>query len=46
MWGAIDLIRDPFSDATSGALRLTALATADVTISRAAQLQVLTGITG
>lgn len=44
LWGAVDLIRDPYSDAASGALRLTALATADVTISRAAQLQVLTGI--
>lgn len=43
-WGAIDLIRDPFSDAASGGLRLTALATADVTVSRAAQLQILTGV--
>lgn len=44
MWGAVDLIRDPYSDAQSGGLRLTALTTADVTISRAAQLEVLTGI--
>ena len=43
-WGAVDMIRDPYSDATSGGLRLTALATMDVTISRAAQLEVLTGI--
>lgn len=43
-WGAIDLIRDPYSDAASGGLRLTALITMDVTISRAAQLQVLTGL--
>lgn len=43
-WGGVDLIRDPFSDAASGGLRLTALVTADVTIGRAAQLQVLTGI--
>ncbi|QWG11027.1 phage major capsid protein [Bradyrhizobium sediminis] len=43
-WGAIDLIRDPFSDAASGGLRLTALATLDVTASRAEQLQILTGI--
>lgn len=43
-WGAIDLIRDPFSDASSGGLRLTALATLDVTFSRAEQLQVLTGL--
>ena len=43
-WGAIDLIRDPYSDAASGGLRLTALATMDVTVSRTAQLEVLTGI--
>jgi len=43
-WGAIDLIRDPFSDAASGGLRLTALATMDVTVSRPAQLEILTGI--
>ena len=44
MWGGVDLIRDPYSDAASGGLRLTALVTSDVTIGRAAQLQVLTGI--
>jgi hypothetical protein len=44
MWGAIDLIRDPYSDAASGGLRLTALATTDVTVSRPAQLEILTGI--
>lgn len=43
-WGAIDLIRDPFSDAASGGLRLTALATMDVTVSRPAQLEILTGV--
>lgn len=43
-WGAVDLIRDPYSDAQSGGLRLTALATMDVTVARAAQLEVLTGI--
>jgi len=43
-WGAVDLIRDPYSDAASGGLRLTALATMDVTVSRAEQLQILTGI--
>ena len=43
-WGAVDLIRDPYSDAPSGGLRLTGLLTMDVTISRAAQLQVLTGL--
>lgn len=44
LWGAIDLIRDPYSDAASGGLRLTALATMDVTVSRPSQLQILTGI--
>ncbi len=43
-WGGIDLIRDPYSDAQSGALRLTALATMDVTISRAAQTRILKGV--
>jgi HK97 family phage major capsid protein len=43
-WGAIDLIRDPYSDAASGGLRLTALATMDVTYSRGEQIEVLTGI--
>lgn len=44
LWGAIDLIRDPFSDAQSGGLRLTALATADVTAARGVQSQILTGV--
>ena len=43
-WGAIDLIRDPYSDAASGGLRLTALATMDVTVSRSVQTRILTGI--
>ncbi|MDF1628100.1 MAG: phage major capsid protein [Parvibaculaceae bacterium] len=43
-WAAIDLIRDPYSDAQSGALRLTALATMDVTVSRAVQTRILTGV--
>jgi len=43
-WGAVDVIRDPFSDAASGGLRLTALATLDVTVARPAQLRVLTGL--
>ena len=43
-WGGVDLIRDPFTDARSGGLRLTALVTADVTISRAAQIELLTGL--
>ncbi len=43
-WGAVDVIRDPFSDAQSGGLRLTALATMDVTVARPVQLRVLTGL--
>ena len=43
-WGAVDLIRDPYSDAQSGGLRVTALATLDLTVARGAQLEVLTGV--
>ncbi len=43
-WGAVDLIRDPYSDAQSGALRLTALTTMDVTVSRSVQTEILTGL--
>ena len=43
-WGAVDMIRDPFSDAKSGGLRITALTTMDVTVSRPAQLELLTGL--
>jgi hypothetical protein len=43
-WGGVDLIRDPYSDAASGGLRLTALATLDVTVARPAQLQIVTGL--
>ena len=44
MWGAVDLIRDPYSEAASGGLRLTALTTADVTVARGAQSEILTGV--
>ncbi len=44
LWGAVDVIRDPYSDAQSGGLRLTALATVDVTVARGVQLEVLTGV--
>ena len=44
LWGAVDLIRDTITDAQSGGLRLTALATIDVTVARPAQLEVLTGV--
>ena len=43
-WGAIDMIRDPYTDAQSGGLRITALATMDVTVARPAQIEVLTGL--
>jgi len=43
-WGAVDLIRDPYSDAASGGLRLTALTTVDLTVSRSAQTEILTGL--
>ncbi|SHK36168.1 phage major capsid protein, HK97 family [Shimia gijangensis] len=43
-WGAVDLIRDPYSDAQSGGLRLTALTTIDNTISRTVQMRILTDI--
>lgn len=46
LWGAVDVIRDPYSDAQSGGLRITALSTIDVTVARGAQLQILTGIGG
>jgi HK97 family phage major capsid protein len=43
-WGGIDLIRDPYSDAQSGMLRLTAIATFDVNVLRLAQLHLLTAL--
>jgi len=43
-WGAVDLIRDPFTDAQSGGLRITALATMDVTVARGKQLEILAGL--
>lgn len=43
-WGAVDVIRDVYTDAQSGGLRLTALATMDLTVARPAQLRVLTGL--
>ncbi len=44
LWGAVDVIRDPYSDAASGGLRITGLATVDVTVARPAQLRVLSGL--
>lgn len=43
-WGSIDVIRDPYTDAQSGGLRITALATMDTTVARPVQLRVLTGL--
>jgi hypothetical protein len=44
IWGGIDLIRDVYTDAQSGGLRLTGIVTADVTVARGSQLEILTGI--
>lgn len=44
IWGGVDLIRDPYTDAQSGGLRLTGLVTMDVTAGRASQLRVLTAV--
>jgi len=41
MWGGVDMIRDPYSDAQSGGLRLTGLLTVDLKVPRATQLRVL-----
>ena len=44
LWGGVDTIRDPISDAQNGGLRLTGLLTADVTVARGLQTRILTGI--
>lgn len=44
IWGGVDVIRDPFSAAQSGQLKITGLVTADVAILRAAQIEILTGL--
>ena len=44
LWGGVDVIRDPYTDAASGGLRLTGLLTTDVTVARPAQLEVLTDL--
>lgn len=43
-YGAVDVIRDIYSDAASGGLRLTGLVTCDLTGTRSQQIEVLTGI--
>ncbi|WP_415184396.1 phage major capsid protein [Phaeovulum sp.] len=42
LWGAVDLIRDPYTKAASGQLVLTGLVTADVQVARGLQTRVLT----
>lgn len=44
IFGGVDLIRDPYTDAQNGGLRLTGLLTADVTVARGSQIRILTGI--
>jgi len=44
IWGGIDLIRDVYTDAQSGGLRLTGIVTADVTVPRGSQIEIITGI--
>ncbi|WP_299553197.1 phage major capsid protein [uncultured Tateyamaria sp.] len=42
--GALDLIRDPYTDAQSGGLRITALANMDVTVARPVQSRIVTNM--
>ena len=44
VWGGVDMIRDPYSNAASGQVTVTALLTADVVVARATQLHLLTGV--
>ena len=44
LWGAIDLIRDPFTKAASGQLVLTGLVTADIAVPRGVQTRILTAV--
>ncbi|MBR26154.1 MAG: phage major capsid protein [Rhodobacteraceae bacterium] len=44
IWGGVDLIRDVYADAQSGGVRLTGVVSADVTVARGAQLEILTGL--
>lgn len=44
IWGGIDLVRDVYTDAQSGGIRLTGIVTADVTVARGAQVEILTGL--
>lgn len=44
LWGGVDLVRDPYAGAAAGSLKLTAILTADVTVARPAQLELITGL--
>jgi len=44
VWGAVDMIRDPYSLAGSGQVKLTGLVTVDATVSRPVQLSVISDI--
>jgi hypothetical protein len=44
IWGGVDLIRDVYTDAQSGGLRLTGIVTADVTVPRGSQVEIITGL--
>lgn len=44
IFGGVDVVKDPFSEAQSGGLRLTALMTADIAVPRPAQLEHLSAI--
>lgn len=44
IYGGVDVVRDVFSDAQSGGLRLTGIVTADVTVARGSQVEILTGL--
>ncbi len=46
VYGGVDLIRDPYTKAGSGALVLTGLVTADFTVPRGLQTRILTGLAG
>lgn len=43
-WNGVDVIKDVWSGAAAGSLKLTAILTADVTVARPSQLRVLTGL--
>ncbi|MFZ1743912.1 MAG: hypothetical protein WAT93_13735 [Pontixanthobacter sp.] len=44
LYGGVDLIRDVYTQAESGALVITGLVTADFTVPRGMQVRILTGI--